>query len=211
MARITIPLVALEFDEGGDTLWFQGIGGTVFRLKTTGGIHTRTCVPNDAPPASQAPAVSHGDLLVNEPVEICLGNDKDVELSLEFPLADQIRAWMRGPEGPRDRQRRPGEKEFDIVESGGEYVMSGTWCSLAVADPRYVELHDDVLATMRRNGGLVESLSIRDMVPTDRKVLVMLRCACGWEKPLKNSSAMVELRAHRCERVHLHETTRRSG
>lgn len=210
MARVTIPLVALEFDEGGDTLWFQGIGGTVFRLKTTGGIHTRTCIPSDAPPASRAPAVSHGDLLVTEPVEICLGNDKDIELDPEKPLGPQITRWLHPADldrYPSNRSRKPGEKEFDIVESGGEYVMSGTWQTLQPDDPRYVDIDHGFRCVADRTLMAASVSELTASVSLPRKPAVIVGCVgCGWKTPLKNNSAMVLVRSHTCHRVEQYET-----
>ena len=38
--QIVIPVLAIEFREGGNTLWIHGQGGTVLRLKTVNGAIT---------------------------------------------------------------------------------------------------------------------------------------------------------------------------
>lgn len=64
MSRVTLPALAVEFDEGGNTLWVQGLGGTLLRIKTTGKITSTECV---------ASPLSHGDLNITEDIEICIG------------------------------------------------------------------------------------------------------------------------------------------
>lgn len=68
MTRITIPLEAMQFDEGGHTIWFHGKEGTTFRLKTMGKIVTDHC---DVSP------ISHGDLVVQQDITICLSTDAE--------------------------------------------------------------------------------------------------------------------------------------
>ena len=66
MARITIPVAAIEFDEHGNTLWVQAPGGTVLRIKTRGRITTEECTSNP---------VSHADIVVEGNINICLAHD----------------------------------------------------------------------------------------------------------------------------------------
>lgn len=68
----TIPAVAIEFNEGGNTLWVHGLGGTVLRIKTLDGKITTTACKNSP--------TSHADLVVTGDIEFCLGPDegKDV-------------------------------------------------------------------------------------------------------------------------------------
>lgn len=67
--RISIKVEAIEFEEGGNTLWVQGLGGTVLRIKTIGGqIKTETCTTNP---------VSHADLMTKGDVVFCLGQDHE--------------------------------------------------------------------------------------------------------------------------------------
>lgn len=68
MARITIPVAAIEFDEHGNTLWVQALGGTVLRIKTRGKIITEQCTNNP---------VSHADVIVEEDITICLSGDAE--------------------------------------------------------------------------------------------------------------------------------------
>lgn len=64
MSRITIPVMAIEFDEGGHTIWIHGKGGTVARIKTMGKIKARAC--------SVGAVSSHFDIIVKEDIRICL-------------------------------------------------------------------------------------------------------------------------------------------
>jgi hypothetical protein len=67
MARIVIPVECLEFDEGGNTLWVQGLSGTVLRVKVKGSFRTEACRTNP---------VSHLDLEAdNQNPTFCLGPD----------------------------------------------------------------------------------------------------------------------------------------
>ena len=64
--QIVIPVLAIEFREGGNTLWIHGQGGTVLRLKTVNGaITSKSC---------QSPT-SHGDAFIQGNLEICLADD----------------------------------------------------------------------------------------------------------------------------------------
>lgn len=61
--RHQIPVVVMEFDEGGKTIWVQSLEGTVLRVHAKEGIHiSKGCVNN----------VPHADLLVNGPIHICM-------------------------------------------------------------------------------------------------------------------------------------------
>ncbi len=65
--RIVIAVACIEFNEGGNTLWVQGYGGTVLRIKTDGKITSSAC--------ASGPSVSHFDLAVSGDIRICLGQD----------------------------------------------------------------------------------------------------------------------------------------
>lgn len=65
--RIGIAVAAIEYNEGGNTLWVQGYGGTVLRIKTDGKITSSAC--------ANSPSVSHADLDVSGDIHICLGQD----------------------------------------------------------------------------------------------------------------------------------------
>ncbi len=68
MTRVNIPVVALEFDTSGNTVWIHGPGGvTVARIKTMGKITTHACEPG-------APA-SHFDVIVDKDIKICLDDE----------------------------------------------------------------------------------------------------------------------------------------
>lgn len=64
--KVVIPVLAIEFHEGGNTLWIHGQGGTVLRLKTLKGVITsKSC---------QSPT-SHGDAFIQGDLEICVAAD----------------------------------------------------------------------------------------------------------------------------------------
>jgi hypothetical protein len=65
---VTIPVLAIEFREGGNTLWIHGPqGGTVLRLKTLdGAITSKHC---------QSSPTSHGNAIIQGDLEICVGTD----------------------------------------------------------------------------------------------------------------------------------------
>lgn len=63
MARITIKVAAIEFDEGGHTMWVQSKEGTVLRIKCTGKITTNTECENTC---------SHSDMIVQGDINVCL-------------------------------------------------------------------------------------------------------------------------------------------
>jgi len=55
-----IPAAAIEFNEGGNTLWVHGPeGGTILRLKFSGKITSKVC---KASPVPHADAMCLGDL-----------------------------------------------------------------------------------------------------------------------------------------------------
>ncbi len=87
MSRITVPLLAMEFEEGGNTVWFQGLAGTVFRIKANSPISVKPC------DQGLRFAGSHGDLFVYSDIEICLGNDAGLELDPDKPLTQQLKEW----------------------------------------------------------------------------------------------------------------------
>lgn len=65
---IMIPVAAIEFREGGNTIWIHGPqGGTVLRLKTLDGVITSKRCQNGGP-------VSHGDAIIKGDVEICVAD-----------------------------------------------------------------------------------------------------------------------------------------
>jgi hypothetical protein len=65
---VMIPVSALEFREGGNTLWIHGPdGGTIFRLKTRNGtITSKLC---------QSSPITHGDAIIQGDLEICVANE----------------------------------------------------------------------------------------------------------------------------------------
>jgi len=64
---VVIPVVAIEFREGGNTLWVHGPeGGTVLRLKTLDGAITSKRCQSGAP-------ISHGDAIIQGDLAMCLG------------------------------------------------------------------------------------------------------------------------------------------
>lgn len=65
--RILIEAAAIEFSQGGNTIWVQSPhGGTVLRIKCTGKIITEAC---------QNSPISHGDILIDGDIHICVSTD----------------------------------------------------------------------------------------------------------------------------------------
>ena len=62
---VMIPVSAIEFREGGNTLWVHGPqGGTILRLKTlNGAITSKRC---------QSSPISHGDAIIQGDLELCV-------------------------------------------------------------------------------------------------------------------------------------------
>lgn len=70
VGRIQIPVSLLEFDVLGDTLWVHSpIGATVLRIKSIEGFAVIRCLKGNP--------VSHLDVLVDGPIDICLANDAE--------------------------------------------------------------------------------------------------------------------------------------
>jgi hypothetical protein len=68
--RVIVPVVAIEFFEGGNTIWIHGPqGGTTLRIKTLGKVTSTRC---DTSP------VSHGDVVVQGDIHLCIGKDENV-------------------------------------------------------------------------------------------------------------------------------------
>jgi hypothetical protein len=66
--RVIVRVLALEFQEGGNTIWIQGPqGGTTLRIKTMGKVTSLRC---------ETSPVSHGDIVVQEDIHICIGADE---------------------------------------------------------------------------------------------------------------------------------------
>jgi hypothetical protein len=67
--RVLVPVVALEFQEGGNTIWIHAPqGGTTLRIKTKGKITSTRCA---------ASSISHGDIIVQDDIHICIGKDEN--------------------------------------------------------------------------------------------------------------------------------------
>jgi hypothetical protein len=62
MGRIQLEAVGLEFEETGNTIWVQGMHGTLLRIKCSGQIKVKRCA---APGA-------HADVLVAGDIEVCV-------------------------------------------------------------------------------------------------------------------------------------------
>jgi len=62
MSRVCIDVIALEFEEGGQTLWITGPeGGTALRIKCTGKITSQAC---ETSPVVHCDAIVQGDIVV---------------------------------------------------------------------------------------------------------------------------------------------------
>ena len=72
---VIIPVTAIEFREGGNTLWIHGPqGGTVLRLKTLDGAITSKRCANGG-------SISHGDAIIQGDLEICVADaETDTEI-----------------------------------------------------------------------------------------------------------------------------------
>ena len=71
MARVTIPVACIEYEEGGNTLWVQGPeGATVLRIKTMGKITSTRC---------QTSPVPHADVIVREDIVVCRPSKKKAD------------------------------------------------------------------------------------------------------------------------------------
>jgi hypothetical protein len=64
--RIQLEAVGLEFNDGGNTIWIHGPGGTLLRVKCTGTITAKSC---SAPTA-------HADALVVGNIEFCVPTEQ---------------------------------------------------------------------------------------------------------------------------------------
>lgn len=65
--RISIPVGAIEFNVGSNTIWIQSPqGGTTLRIKCSGKINVDSC--------STSP-ISHSDIIVDGDIDFCLSED----------------------------------------------------------------------------------------------------------------------------------------
>jgi hypothetical protein len=74
-ARIQLEAVGLEFDEGGNTIWIHGPGGTVLRIKCSGRITVNEC---------SAPC-AHADVMVEGDIAFCVPFDDESATAHETP------------------------------------------------------------------------------------------------------------------------------
>lgn len=66
---IQIPAALIEFDPNGNTIWIHGPqGNTILRIKSNNGIAYDTC---------KASPTSHCDLIMNDKIHFCLGEDAE--------------------------------------------------------------------------------------------------------------------------------------
>jgi len=66
-----IPASAIEFHEGGNTLWVHSPQGTTtLRIKTMGKIRVERCASSP---------VSHSDMIVQDDITICIGSEENVD------------------------------------------------------------------------------------------------------------------------------------
>jgi len=61
-ARVQFEAVGLEFDEGGNTIWVHGPGGTLLRIKCSGRFTVKEC---------SAP-YGHADVMVEGDIAFCV-------------------------------------------------------------------------------------------------------------------------------------------
>lgn len=66
-SRIVVPVDAVEFNVGSNTIWIQSpLGATTMRIKCNGKINVDKC---------QNSPVSHCDIMVDGDINFCLSND----------------------------------------------------------------------------------------------------------------------------------------
>lgn len=69
--RVSIPVGALEFIIGQNTIWVQSpLGATVMRIKCAHGKHISASQCNENP-------VSHSDVITTGDIEFCLADDAE--------------------------------------------------------------------------------------------------------------------------------------
>jgi hypothetical protein len=78
--RIQLEAVGLEFNEGGNTIWIHGPGGTLLRVKCSGRITAKSC---SAPTA-------HADVIVVGDIEFCVPTEQPEEVR----SVEQLRAAL---------------------------------------------------------------------------------------------------------------------
>jgi hypothetical protein len=67
---ITLEASQIQFVDGGNTLWVQGVdGSTTLRIKTTGKFIAEKCTISPT---------SHGDMMVTGDFRICIGSEVSV-------------------------------------------------------------------------------------------------------------------------------------
>ncbi len=67
--RVLIPVSAIEFNVGGNTIWVQSIqGSTIMRLKTDGRINVDRC---------ESSPTSHTDIMIKNDINFCLSGDAE--------------------------------------------------------------------------------------------------------------------------------------
>lgn len=65
--KVLIPVDAIEFYNGSNTIWVQSKNGTTLRIKCTGKIITNQCGTSP---------ISHCDVIVNGDINFCVSEDK---------------------------------------------------------------------------------------------------------------------------------------
>src|SRR5262245_24617928 len=63
--RHTIAVAGLEFEDGGNTIWVHGKGGTVLRIKTDGKVTSKAC-------SVELAGYAHADVAAHGDIEICV-------------------------------------------------------------------------------------------------------------------------------------------
>jgi hypothetical protein len=81
MSRIQLEAVGLEFNEGGNTIWIHGPGGTLLRVKCTGTITAKSC---------SAP-IAHADVVVVGDIDFCVPTEHPGEVR----VVERLRAALR--------------------------------------------------------------------------------------------------------------------
>ena len=69
--RIQLEAIGLEFEEGGNTIWIHGPGGTILRIKCSGQITSTVC----SAPTAHADVIVEGDISFCVPSEAVLNEE----------------------------------------------------------------------------------------------------------------------------------------
>lgn len=79
--RICLPVVCVEYDEGGDTIWVQGLAGTVLRIKVDK-VTSEQAIPEALG--------SFGECMATGEVKIYLAKDAELQVDVDRTVREQV-------------------------------------------------------------------------------------------------------------------------